>query len=56
MASHGRDGVARWVLGSTAEAVIAQPPCAVLVMRAKMSEQGEDTRVEDNAGKDVVTR
>jgi nucleotide-binding universal stress UspA family protein len=56
MASHGRDGVARWVLGSTAEAVIAQPPCAVLVVRARMSEQGENTRAENNAGKEVVTR
>jgi nucleotide-binding universal stress UspA family protein len=34
MASHGRGGIKRWVLGSTTEAVAAQPPCAVLVVRA----------------------
>ncbi len=34
MTSHGRSGIARWVLGSTAEAVIIHPPCSVLIMRA----------------------
>lgn len=34
MASHGRGGIARWALGSTTEAVIAHPPCAILVVRA----------------------
>jgi nucleotide-binding universal stress UspA family protein len=39
MSSHGRGGIARWVLGSTTETVIAHLPCAVLVVRAA----GEDT-------------
>ena len=34
MASHGRGGVLRWALGSTAEAVLDQAPCPLLVVRA----------------------
>ncbi len=30
--SHGRHGVARWLLGSVAEAVVRQSPCPVLVV------------------------
>lgn len=30
--SHGRHGVARWLLGSVAEAVVRQAPCPVLVV------------------------
>ncbi len=30
--SHGRHGVARWLLGSVAEAVVRQAPCPVLVI------------------------
>jgi len=32
MASHGRGGVVRWVLGSTAEAVLDGAPCPVLIV------------------------
>jgi nucleotide-binding universal stress UspA family protein len=35
MASHGRGGVSRWVLGSTAEGVVTGAPCPVLVVRAE---------------------
>jgi universal stress protein family protein len=34
MASHGRGGVLRWALGSTAEAVLDQAPCPILIVRA----------------------
>ena len=33
MASHGRTGVARWLLGSVAERVLRQATCPVLLMR-----------------------
>lgn len=33
MSSRGHSGVRRWVLGSTTEAVVTQPPCPVLVIR-----------------------
>ncbi len=32
MASHGRGGVLRWALGSTAEAVLDQASCPVLII------------------------
>jgi nucleotide-binding universal stress UspA family protein len=34
MASHGRGGVLRWVLGSTAEGVLDRAPCPILIVRA----------------------
>jgi len=34
MASSGRTGVSRWLLGSVAESVIRQSPCPVLLVRA----------------------
>lgn len=34
MASHGRGGVLRWALGSTAEEVLDHAPCPVLIVRA----------------------
>lgn len=33
MASHGRSGMARWLLGSVAESVLRQSPCPVLLIR-----------------------
>ena len=35
MASHGRGGVSRWVLGSTAEGVVTGAPCPVLIVRSE---------------------
>ncbi|MEW6276994.1 MAG: universal stress protein [Candidatus Eremiobacterota bacterium] len=35
MCSHGRSGVARWLLGSIAEAVLRRAPCPVLLVRAE---------------------
>lgn len=46
MASHGRGGVSRWVLGSTAEGVITGAPCPVLVVRATTARHDETTPVE----------
>jgi nucleotide-binding universal stress UspA family protein len=34
IATHGRSGLGRLLLGSTAEAVIRQAPCPVLVLRS----------------------
>ena len=34
IASHGRGGVLRWALGSTAEHVLDQAPCPILIVRA----------------------
>ena len=34
MSSHGRGGIVRWALGSTTEAIVAHPPCAMLIVRA----------------------
>jgi nucleotide-binding universal stress UspA family protein len=47
MASHGRGGIERWVLGSTAEAIIAQPPCSVLVVRGDTTGNAETPRPEE---------
>jgi nucleotide-binding universal stress UspA family protein len=33
IASHGRTGVERWLLGSVAERVVREAPCPVLVLR-----------------------
>ncbi|HEY8292820.1 MAG TPA: universal stress protein [Thermomicrobiales bacterium] len=38
MASHGRGGVLRWALGSTAEEVLDQSPCPILIVRAGTAE------------------
>ena len=34
LASHGRGGVLRWALGSTAEYVLDQAPCPIVIVRA----------------------
>jgi nucleotide-binding universal stress UspA family protein len=39
IASHGRAGIPRAVLGSVAEEVMRNAPCPVLVVRANVSEQ-----------------
>ena len=41
MASHGRGGVMRWVLGSTAEGVLDHAPCPILIVRADATTSGE---------------
>ena len=33
MATHGRGGIKRWILGSVAEKVLHQAPCPVLLVR-----------------------
>lgn len=38
MASHGRSGLARWLLGSVAEGVLRISPCPVLLMRPPVSD------------------
>ncbi|HEY7909539.1 MAG TPA: universal stress protein [Thermomicrobiales bacterium] len=42
MASHGRGGVLRWALGSTAEEVLDQSPCPVLIVRAGTTAAGDE--------------
>ncbi|HKY36725.1 MAG TPA: universal stress protein [Polyangiaceae bacterium] len=37
--SHGRHGLARWVLGSVAEGIVRQAPCPVLVVPPEAKEQ-----------------
>jgi hypothetical protein len=34
IASHGRGGLLRWVLGSTAEGILDQAVCPILIVRA----------------------
>lgn len=36
LGSHGRTGVARWVLGSVAEATVRHAPCSVLVAKSEV--------------------
>jgi nucleotide-binding universal stress UspA family protein len=33
MGTHGRSGLSRWVMGSTAEKVLRSSPCPVLTVR-----------------------
>jgi nucleotide-binding universal stress UspA family protein len=33
--SHGRSGLARWLLGSVAQAIVAHAPCSVEVVRQR---------------------
>lgn len=49
MASHGRGGVSRWVLGSTAEGVVTGAPCPVLIVRGGTA-PGATARATERAG------
>ncbi len=42
MASHGRGGVLRWALGSTAEEVLDQSPYPILIIRAGTTAAGSE--------------
>ena len=59
MGTHGRDGLARTVLGSVTESVIAASPCAVLTVRASAAPPGTPGRILvpldlDDGGSDFV--
>jgi nucleotide-binding universal stress UspA family protein len=41
MASHGRGGVGRWLLGSTAEKLVREAPAPVLIVPAPERETGK---------------
>lgn len=41
--THGRKGLTRMLLGSTAEALLRRAPCQVLVVKPKMSPHVPDT-------------
>lgn len=41
--THGRSGLTRWVLGSVAEGVVRQAPCAVLVIPPELHDPRELT-------------
>lgn len=45
MASHGRGGVLRWALGSTAEGVLDQSPCPLMIVRAGATTSAGHERV-----------
>ncbi len=45
MASHGRSGPARWLLGSVAEAVLRNAPCPVLLIRGSIAPKPHFARV-----------
>lgn len=45
MTTHGRTGVARWLIGSIAESVLRQSPCPVLLLHAPAPQVGEFHRV-----------
>jgi nucleotide-binding universal stress UspA family protein len=49
VASHGRGGVLRWVLGSTAEYLVERGPCPILIVRAGHV-QGAETDVARSEG------
>jgi len=53
MASHGRGGVVRWVLGSTAEAVLDRAPCPILIVRAGVSTRAKDEDVPVHVTQDA---
>lgn len=46
--THGRHGVSRFIIGSTAEAVVRRAPCPVLIARQKATNATvEDTKQEE---------
>ena len=53
MGSHGRTGLRRLLMGSTAEAVIRQAPCLTLIIKDVPDEAVEVEEKETPAGKDV---
>lgn len=58
MASHGRTGVARWLLGSVAERVLRQATCPVLLMRpgVQLPENGFERVLVPVDGSESSTR
>jgi universal stress protein A len=44
MATHGRKGLRRLVLGSVAERVVREAPCPVLTLKPKTAAQGASTK------------
>lgn len=40
MTTHGRTGIAHWIMGSVAERVVRIAPCSVMIVRGKPSEGG----------------
>jgi len=52
MASHGRGGVLRWALGSTAEEVLDQSPCPILIVRAGTIAAGSED-IHASVGRDA---
>lgn len=51
VASHGRGGMLRWVLGSTAEYLVERGPCPILIVRAG---QLRGTETEEAMGEGVI--
>lgn len=49
MNSHGRDGLARWWMGSVAEKVTRHSPCPVLLVRQTFGEKGESSERQQPA-------
>lgn len=49
MNSHGRDGLARWWMGSVAEKVTRHAPCPVLLVRQSFEEKGESSEQQQPA-------
>jgi hypothetical protein len=46
MATHGRKGLHRLVLGSVAEHVVREAPCPVLTVKPKIARAGRASRTE----------
>jgi nucleotide-binding universal stress UspA family protein len=58
LGTHGRTGVARFLMGSVAEQVVRRAPCPVLVVKAPFSltQQSADAPARDEADATVATR